>query len=93
MAFIENLGDFINPDTPGYVVATIAGNAVDALFDNAYIETEFVAARNPIIHVKESDIAAVAVGAAVVVNAVNYKVAAPFESDGHGVALVQLSKA
>lgn len=93
MAHTENLSDFFNADTPGYVVGTINGNAAGVLFDNAYIESNGVASRDPIVHAKESDLAGVPLGAPVVLNAVNYKIAAPPEYDGHGVAIVQLKRA
>jgi hypothetical protein len=93
VAFSENLGAFINPATPGYVLAKINGKLIDALFDNAYLEDHNVAVREPFIHVKESDVLATPVGASVVINSTNYKTAAPYEADGHGIAVLQLMKA
>jgi hypothetical protein len=52
-----------------------------------------VAVREPFIHVKESDVLATPVGASVVINSTNYKTAAPYEADGHGIAVLQLMKA
>ena len=93
MPFSENLSEFINSDTPGYVQAIINGTPVDALFDNAYLENQNVAMREPILHVKEADLLSTPVGASVVIGAVNYKLIQPYESDGHGVAMLQLAKA
>ena len=92
MSFSENLDEFINPNTPGYVLAIINGGPVNALFDNAYMEDYNVATRNPFIHVKESDVLTTPVGATVLIGATNYKTVAPFESDGHGIAVLQLAK-
>jgi hypothetical protein len=93
MPFSENLDEFINADTPGYVLATVAGLPVPALFDNAYLEEMNVVSRNPFIHVKESDVLTTPVGASVVIGSTNYKTAAPYEADGHGFAIFQLMKA
>ena len=93
MPFSENLSEFINSDTPGYVQAIINVTPVDALFDNAYLENQTVAMREPILQVKEADVLNTPVGATVVIGAVNYKLIQPYESDGHGVAMLQLAKA
>lgn len=92
MPFSENLNEFINSDTPGYVLATINGTPTDALFDNAYLEDMHVASREPFIHVVEADVLSVPVGATVVIGATNYKTIAPYEADGHGIAVLHLEK-
>jgi hypothetical protein len=92
LSFSENLDEFINADTPGYVLAIINGTPVHALFDNAYLEDYNVASRNPFIHVKEADVLSTPVGATVLIGAINYKTVAPFEADGHGIAVFQLEK-
>jgi hypothetical protein len=95
MAFTENLSDFINPDTPGYVVATVDGQAVPGIFVNEYAGANLGLAGfespSPQLHVEAADIAGVEQDDAVVIAAVNYKVAS-IEPDGTGITVLQLKK-
>lgn len=92
MAFAETLTDFINADTPGYVLATIGGVAVAAIFEAAYASAlDFSAGGQPVLHCAASAVPSVATGTAVVVNAVNYTVA-EVQPDGTGLVVLVLEK-
>ena len=92
MAFSEDLSAFINSDTPGYVSATVAGVVVDTLFDNGFVLAGMgVEGVDALLHVKTADVPGVAHGAAVVANAVNYRVCG-IEPDGHGVTMLRLER-
>lgn len=92
MAFSESLAEFINADTPGYVSATIAGVAVDALFDNGFeLAAAGVEGVDALLHIRTAAASGVAHGAAVVAAAVNYRVAG-IEPDGHGVTVLRLER-
>jgi hypothetical protein len=92
VAFTENFSDFINPDTPGYVVASILGNSVEAVFDRAFQQSFEMNGSNPVLYVAESDLGAAEQGSAVVISSVNYTIA-NIEPDGSGLATLQLTKA
>jgi hypothetical protein len=89
MPFIENLSDFINPDTPGYVLAQIGGNDVDALFDNGFLQIDVVNGSEPALVVKSADVVGVTRSTAVVANAVSYTIK-NIEPDGTGVTRLEL---
>lgn len=92
MAFTETLADFIGADTPGYVSATVGGVAVDALFDNAFTLAGLgIEGVDALLHVKTADVTSTAHGTAVIVNAVNYRVAG-IEPDGFGVTVLRLER-
>lgn len=94
MAFTENFSDFINPDTPGYVVAQILGGDVAGLFSNGFdlgVPGVGFESSAPELLCNDVDIAAVEHGAAVVINAVNYKVA-ELQPDGTGLTTLRLKK-
>jgi hypothetical protein len=93
MAFTENLSDFINPDTPGYVVATVGGNEVDAIFDNVFLEVGIgVNGSVPFLVVATADVVGVTRSSAVVVNAINYTIK-NIEPDGTGITRLELLEA
>lgn len=95
MPFIENLSDFINPDTPGYVVAQIAGNDVSGIFVNEFAGANLGMAgfesTSPFFHAATADLANIAQGNDVVIGSVTYK-AGSIEPDGTGMTMLQLKK-
>lgn len=95
MSFTENLSDFINPDTPGYVVATVNALSVPGIFVNEFSGANLglagFEAQLPQLHVKEVDVPNIAQGNSVLINVVTYKVAS-MEPDGTGITVLQLKK-
>ena len=97
MAFTEDMSDFINPDTPGYVVATVGGQDLEALKDAAYSETDIggagFSARDRMLHAADARLSALSVshGTSIVVDGVTYKVA-EIEPDGTGLTTLVLKK-
>lgn len=92
MAFTENFSNFINPDTPGYVLAVILGNEIEAIFDKNYQASFEMNGNNPVMYVADSDLGAAEQGTSVVINSANYTIA-NIEPDGSGISIVQLTKA
>ena len=93
MAFTENLADFINDDTPGYVLATVGGVACAGIFDNAFALTlSYVSGTAPSLVVKTADVPAVAQGDAVTIGTTGYTVEG-VEADGAGITLLRLGLA
>lgn len=90
MAFTENLSDFINPDTPGYVVATILGQAVGGLYDRYYVDEYGVASSNPTLLVKAVEVPTIAVNSALSIASVNFIVSEPPQPDGLGLLRLEL---
>lgn len=82
---------FINPATPGYVLATIAGAPVVALFDGFYTDPMGMASSVPILTVASADVSGAVHGTLVVAGAVNYTVQG-IEPDGAGVTRLILQK-
>jgi len=74
MAFTEDLADFINEDTPGYVLATVGGVSVSGIFDDAYADPLNFAGSTPALVCVSAGVSAAVQGTAVVVNSVNYTV-------------------
>ncbi len=93
MAFTENLTDFINPDTPGYVVATILGQSLGGLYDRYYIDEFNVQSSNPTILVQAADVPGIAINDAVVVSGVNFIVSEPPQPDDLGLVRLELALA
>lgn len=97
MAFVEDMSDFINPETPGYVVATVGGQNLEALKDAPYMQAEIgaagFAARERLLYAADSSLTAlsVAVNTSIVVDGVTYKVA-DLQPDGTGMTTVVLKK-
>lgn len=100
-AAVDDLSVFINPDTPGYVSATLNAVAIGALFDAAYSASYGIDGSSPMIEV--IDAAAIAAcgvskpeniprGTAAVVNGTNYTVQG-IEPDGTGLTRLTLEKA
>jgi len=92
MAFSENPADFINDDTPGYVLATVGGVSVGGIFDDNYTDALGFAASFPALTCATADVATVAQGGTVVVPSGSYTVAA-IKPDGTGITLLQLAEA
>lgn len=73
------------------VSATVAGTVISVMFDAEYGEALGVSGTSPAIWCKSSDVAAVAVGAAVTVGGGSYTVAG-IEPDGTGVTVLRLQR-
>lgn len=96
MPFAENLADFINDDTPGYVKVTIGGAVigleVGAIFQEAYASAlDFSAGTRPVLHCSSADAHSAVEGTVVVVESVRYTVA-EVQPDGYGMVLLVLEK-
>lgn len=89
MAFVENLTDFVNPNTPGYLEAQYLGDTVGILFDNGYDEQFNTAGTNPFATVIASELAGVAVGSELTINSVDYNVT-NIRPDGFGILVLDL---
>jgi hypothetical protein len=74
MAFTESTADFINDDTPGYVLASVGGVPVGGLFDDAYLDQLGISGSQPALVCASADVSTAAFGTAVVVNSVSYTV-------------------
>lgn len=96
MAFTENAADFLNADTPGYVLATVGGATVGALFDNdsqsVGVGFAGMEASKPSILCATGDVATAAHGTAVVIGAISYSVAEIYP-DGQGMTRLALKLA
>lgn len=92
MPFTENLLDFINDDTPGYVSADIAGvGVVGGILMNEYEEFGgVVAGSNPVLLCISFEVSVVTNGSTLVVNGVNYAVSGVPQPDGTGVTRLEL---
>jgi hypothetical protein len=71
--------------------ATVGGTVISVIFDDEYGEALGVSGTSPAIWCKSSDVAAVAVGAAVTVGGGSYTVAG-IEPDGTGVTVLRLQR-
>ncbi|HET6719031.1 MAG TPA: hypothetical protein VFH22_05270, partial [Rhodocyclaceae bacterium] len=71
-----DLAAFFDPDMPGYAVATFAGGVeVAGLFGSGYgVAMSMVSGSQPSFQAPSADLAAVAEGTALTINAVSYKV-------------------
>ena len=83
---------FVDPVGFGTEV-TVGGSALDAIFDNAYVEVGLdgvtVESVGPVLHCRTIDVPGVAQDDAAVVNAVNYTVGEVMP-DGTGMTLLRL---
>jgi len=94
MAFTEDLTDFINDDTPGYVSADIAGiGVVGGILIDEYGEFGSVVAGNkPVLLCISAEVSAAENGTALVINSVNYTISGAPQPDGTGVTRFELSE-
>jgi len=80
MAFTENFGDFINPDTPGYVVATVGSDSLPGIFLNEYDPANLgglvIEGSDPVIVCEESKVDDLSIihGSALTINSDSYSV-------------------
>ena len=78
MAFTETAADFINPDTPDYVVATIGAASVPGLFsieqDGASLGFSGMEVRHPTFICASASVGSVAQGTSITINSVVYTV-------------------
>jgi len=94
MPFTEDLSDFINDDTPGYVSADIVGiGEVGGIFSDDYGELNgMIAGSNPALLCISSEIAVVVNGTALSIDGVGYTVAGAPQPDGTGLTRLHLSQ-
>lgn len=91
MAFTEDLAVFINADTPGYVLATVGGVGVGALFDNGFSSAFDIAGSGPRITLPAASAPSAALGDAVTVSGVSYTITG-IEPDGLGLVVLKLQE-
>lgn len=82
-AFSESLADFLPDDGPGVVVATYNAASVKGIFERQFIDQFNVQTSAPTFLAAKTDLAAVAQGQSITINAVTYTVA-QFEHDPVG---------
>lgn len=95
MAFTEDFSDFINPDTPGYVVAQINGGDVEGIFVNESVPASLGMAgfsgSVPEFTCVEADVAGIDDLEQIVIGAITYRVA-EVNPDGTGMVVLGLKK-
>jgi len=92
MAFTEDLAVFINPDTPGYKLATIGGVPdIGCLFDNGFAAGLGMAGSDPSASLPSSLAASAAQGDAITVGGLSYTIAG-IEPDGTGLTVFRLQE-
>lgn len=94
MAFTEDTADFINPDTPGYVIATLNNVSVEGLFDNgsANALSGMMLGSNPTFTCASTAAGSASRGQTLVADGVSYT-AREAKPDGTGFTLLELEKA
>jgi hypothetical protein len=94
--FTEDLDAFLNTDTGFAQSVTVNGQSVKAIYNNSYAAGNVgmlgMASTTPALELKTSDVPSNPLGMAVVVNAINYLVAA-HEPDGTGMSVLMLEAA
>ena len=80
---------FVDPDMPGYVLATVGGIELGALFRNKYVDAFDVSGSAPVLRIVAADAPSVAQGDDVVIGATSYTVAG-VEADGIGMVRLVL---
>lgn len=94
--FTEDLTIFFNADTPGYVLATVSGVPVGAIFDNGYAQGGVgglgMASSQPMLTLPTANVPAQPQGLPVVVGSTSYLVAG-HEPDGTGISVLMLEAA
>lgn len=92
MAWVEDLSPFLDTDTFA-VTATIAGQPVVGIFDNASVLSEgydgVMETVRPVFVCQSADVDSVLYGAAATINSVQYKVRGT-RPDGTGMTLIIL---
>lgn len=92
MAWVEDLSPFFDTATFA-ITATIAGQPVDGIFDNASVLSEgydgVMETVRPVFICRSSDVASVPHGASATINSVSYKVRGT-RPDGAGMTLIIL---
>ena len=91
MAFTEDLSVYFNSDTPGYLLATVGGASVGALFDNGYASALDIAGSGPRITLPTASASSAALGDALTAGGVSYTIAG-VEADGSGVTVLRLQE-
>jgi hypothetical protein len=90
--FSEDLTAFINPGTPGYVLANYNGADINALFDAPSADDFNISGQSMTLHCLGEDVDATAVrGVPVTVNGVSYTVKSA-DADGTGITKLYLAK-
>lgn len=72
--------------------ATVAGNAVNGMFNNGFAESFSLAGAQPSLTCLSTDVATAVRGTAVVFNSINYTVAGAPQPDGVGFTKLMLEK-
>jgi len=95
MAFAEDLTDFINDDTPGYVLVTFGGVEVGGLFDEPSAQAfGYVEGSKPTVSCIESDVPGIKRGDALTITknevATAYVVGGAPKPDGTGLIVLPL---
>lgn len=93
MAFTEDLSDFINDDTPGYVRVTFGGAEVGGLFNEPSAQAfGYVEGGKPTFTCKTSDVPGIKRGDAVTINSTAYVVGGAPRPDGTGMTAIPLER-
>jgi len=94
MAFTENPADFINADTPGYVLASVGGVQVGGIYDDNYLDQFDISNNTPALLVSLANAGTSVRGTTVIVPAGTYTVAVRKDNppESPGFALLTLKK-
>ncbi len=92
MAFTEDLTDFINDDTPGYVLATLDGISVEGIFDNGSAAGLGMLGTNPTFTCASASAPSSKRNKTLVVNGTSYTVR-EIKPDGTGMSVLELEQA
>jgi hypothetical protein len=88
----DDMEVFVDPDMPGYVLATVGGVETSALFSNGYATGLSISGSAPSLLLPSSSAASAAQGTSVSVGGVSYTVTG-VEADGTGMTLLRLQEA
>lgn len=91
MPYAEDLAVWFSLDMPGSRAAVFGGNDIVVLFDNAFLDSNGIASRDPFAHARETDVPGIAQGSAITIAGTAYTVSG-IEPDGEGVLLLQLAR-
>ncbi len=80
MSFSESMADFINPQTPGYALASVGGVVMDTLFDPTYKDVFSAAGTHPMLILASA--VATPEGTVVVIGSKTYVVTESILDDG-----------
>lgn len=89
----DDIAMFIDPDMPGYVLASVDGVDVGALFSNAFRADLGMAGSVPTLKLVAADAPSVAEDSSIVIAGASYRVIGSPEPNGRGMVMLPLEEA